>query len=48
MTATLGSIVLAALLFMVFGTLRIRPGCGGDCGHCDEACGIEEAVHEHD
>lgn len=48
MMATLGSIALAALLFMVFGTLRIGPGCGGNCGHCDHACSIEEVLHEPD
>ena len=38
MMATLGSIVLAALLFALFGMLRFPSGCAGncagDCGHC--------------
>ena len=45
---TLGSILLAALLFAVFGTVRLRSGCGGDCGHCDHSCDLEEIGHGRD
>lgn len=34
MITTLLSIVAFALLFALFGLLRPRAGCGGDCGAC--------------
>lgn len=48
MMATLAPIALAALLFVVFGMQRSRPGCGGDCGQCDETCTIREMGNEND
>ena len=48
MMTALGSIALAALLFAVFGTVRIRPDCGGNCGHCDTVCTAAEVAREDD
>jgi hypothetical protein len=40
------TIALVAVLFAVFGFLRPRAGCGGNCGMCAKSCGSSEPHHE--
>ncbi len=48
MIQALIAVVLAALLFAVFGLVRLRPGCGGDCAGCDLGCGVKHAARGRD
>jgi hypothetical protein len=45
MTSAL-SILFLALLFGVYGLLRPRGGCGGNCGACARACHTNPG-HDH-
>jgi bacterioferritin-associated ferredoxin len=44
----LTGILSAAVLFMLFGLLRPRAGCGGNCGMCRNACDEEQGKHRAD
>ena len=48
MTTTLLSIGAVALLFALFGLLRPRAGCGGNCAACGGgACRRDAREDEH-
>jgi hypothetical protein len=42
----LAAIFTVAVLFAIFGFLRPRAGCGGNCGMCAKSCGSSESHHE--
>lgn len=42
MTETLVAVVLVALAFMAVAWVKIRAGCGSDCGACERPCKVLE------
>lgn len=43
MIQTLLGIGMVALAFMVVAFVKIRAGCGSDCGACDRPCALRDA-----
>jgi len=43
--STVAAILIFAALFAVFGLLRPRRDCGGDCGACLSVCHSKETDH---
>jgi hypothetical protein len=41
----LTTILTVAVLFVLFGFLRPRTGCGGNCGMCAKSC--ESSAESH-
>lgn len=40
-------IAIMALLFTMFGFVRHRAGCGGNCGACSGACERRESSDDN-
>jgi hypothetical protein len=43
---TFAAIAAFALLFLVFGLVRLRAGCGSSCGACANPCHPPESHDE--
>ena len=37
-------ILLCALLFVLFGFVRLKPECHSDCGACDHLCSLKGEI----
>lgn len=47
--STLIAILIVVALFVVFGVLKPKVGCSGDCGACGKnTCSTSKANHDHD
>ena len=47
MIATLLSVAAFALLFALFGAVKPRAGCGGNCGRCPRGCALQDRSDFH-
>ena len=42
----LATILVVAVLFVVYGVARSKTECGGNCGMCGRECGSAEKDHD--
>lgn len=42
----LTTILVVAVLFVVYGVVRARSGCSENCGMCSRGCGSAESHHD--
>lgn len=45
MIEALAGAAVVALAFMAVAFVKIRAGCGSDCGACDRPCELREEAH---